>query len=228
MAKKTDAFRKAVQSYQKEHRRLRQFVTRAEKRGYQFDNPTLDYLMNTGRPETTKDIKKAVRLMKELTPEKLYKTAEFADIVSGELLSGLEGRKLERSRASRLGQFRKSEGKLFPVEENVVIQNLRDMLNTFSPTGWDREIKLERRNTVQSILNETISRDGENAVARRLQNESDYLHNLLDRILYLSETPKNVQQIEFDIVEFATIIRGSSLTLEESLDLTEELELEEI
>lgn len=231
MAKQTKAFIRAKEEYRHELKRLRQFKSRAEKRGYEFHDINLQHILDTGRPDTTQELKKAVRVMKELTPEVLYSTAEFLDISTGEMVSGREGRKIERSRASMKGQFARSEGKLLPAEEYVVLDNLIQLLNDFTPSGWDTEFKNARRNTLKSILADAISTNGRNAVARSVQENSSKINRLIEEILYSSETQANQQRIEFDMIEFATIVRGSSLTLDESFDLTqqmEDMELEEI
>ena len=81
--------------WQKEIRRIERFQKRASKRGYYFPETII--------PETPKRItKKALQRLKDLTPEKQYKQATYLT-KTGELISGTEGRKQERSEASKKG-----------------------------------------------------------------------------------------------------------------------------
>ena len=75
--------------YRKERKRIQQFINRAEKRGYQFDFEM---------PEIPKNITSAsVNRLKRITPEKLYKKSVYGgEATQGEIISGTEGRKLER------------------------------------------------------------------------------------------------------------------------------------
>lgn len=80
------------QEYKKELRRIKQFIRRASKRGFiWFDNPI---------PKQPKKITtKSVSRLKNITPQTLYKKANFVDNETGEILSGTKGRKLEKKRA---------------------------------------------------------------------------------------------------------------------------------
>lgn len=80
------------QAYAKERRRLKQFVRRAEKRGYWFIDDVI--------PSKPKKITEAsVRRLQRLTPEKLYKKAEWVDIETGEVISPKKHQKEVRKQA---------------------------------------------------------------------------------------------------------------------------------
>lgn len=103
MAKKVQS--KIVKEYNKELRRIKQFIRRAEKRGYQFKDNVI--------PERPNRITKAsVRKLKKITPETLYKKSVYGgEATFGEVVKGTEGRKAERKlarqRASETRKIRK-------------------------------------------------------------------------------------------------------------------------
>ena len=89
-------------AYSKQVKRIKQFISRAEKRGYQFSEDVL--------PQRPKHVTQAsVRKLAKLTPEKLYKKAIYGgSATEGEIVPATEGLKLERSlRAKKAAQTRK-------------------------------------------------------------------------------------------------------------------------
>lgn len=92
----------AERDYSKQIRRVKQFIRRAEKRGYQFDEDVI--------PQRPKRITQAsVRKLAKLTPEKLYQKAEYGGLASyGEVVTGVKGVRLERSlRGKKTAETRK-------------------------------------------------------------------------------------------------------------------------
>lgn len=85
---------------QRERKRVRQFISRAEKRGYSFDEEFKESL-KTAKYQT----------LKSYTPEKLYKKAEYLNLRNteqygaGEIISGTAGRRLERKLATEKGRI---------------------------------------------------------------------------------------------------------------------------
>lgn len=94
MAKKKLAVKTVNQRlWDKEIQRIKRFMKRAEKRGYLF---------NYDLPERpTRVTKKQLDLIRSVRPDTLYASADYiADYETGEVISGLEGRRLERHRAA--------------------------------------------------------------------------------------------------------------------------------
>lgn len=92
----------AERAYSKQVKRIKQFISRAEKRGYQFRDNVL--------PQRPKRVTQAsVRKLAKITPEKLYKKAVYGGLATmGEIVPAIEGLKLERSlRAKKSAQTRK-------------------------------------------------------------------------------------------------------------------------
>lgn len=101
----------AERAYSKQVKRIKQFMRRAEKRGYQFSENAL--------PQRPKRVTQAsVRKLAKLTPEKLYQKAVYGSSATyGEIVPATEGVKLERSlrakKAAETRKYRLSE----PVQE---------------------------------------------------------------------------------------------------------------
>lgn len=92
----------AEREYDKQVKRIKQFVRRAEKRGFIFPDNVI--------PNKPKRITKAsVRMLSKITPKELYKKAEYGGEASfGEIVSAKEGLELERkARANKASQTRK-------------------------------------------------------------------------------------------------------------------------
>lgn len=82
--------------YNRNVKRIKQFIRRAEKRGYKFPEIKL--------PKGGK--------IRELTPEKLYKKAVYGgEQTFGEVISGEKGRKLERSSSAKKAAQTRKENK---------------------------------------------------------------------------------------------------------------------
>ena len=79
--------------YAKQLQRIKNAVKRAEKRGYIFDADVV--------PQTPKRItKSAIQRLKETTTTKLYAKASYVVPDTGELVTGTEGRKIERQKSA--------------------------------------------------------------------------------------------------------------------------------
>lgn len=214
------------QEWKKELKRLQQFIRRAEKRGYTFPEDVI--------PETPKRItKKRLSEIKGINPQTLYSQAEFYNPDTGETLSGIEGRKFERKRSTRKAQLTKPIKQAqdteisLPRQTDLVLQNIRDLINQFTPSSlwsdyWTQK-KEGDKNKLQSLLDNAIAQEGADVVAERLQNYAGDIERIINSILYGSDE----EQVQFDMVEFATIIKGHSLTVQESSELTDLMESQE-
>lgn len=98
-------------AYSKQVRRIKQFISRAEKRGFHFNENVL--------PKRPNRITQAsVRKLAKLTPNKLYEKAEYAGTLSyGEIVPSIEGLKLERSARAKKGAETKKYKLSQPTQE---------------------------------------------------------------------------------------------------------------
>lgn len=85
---------KITQQYNRELKRIKQFINRAEKRGYIFPENIV--------PDRPKRItSKSVSRLRNINPDYLYRKASYVDTETGELRRGEVGREIERSKSAR-------------------------------------------------------------------------------------------------------------------------------
>ena len=207
-------------AWDKEIRRIQNFMKRAEKRGYSFEEIEL--------PKKPKRItQKAIGELKSLTPSKLYTQAKY-EISPYKFVTGTEGRKIERQRAASKGvitrAINRAKSKAGLSETSIVLSNVWNQINSFSPMwNWSEyftKVKTQDVNDLVKILSDAISQNGADVTAMRLQNMSSDYNSIIDRILYSSDE----NTVNYELANMATILKGSSLTLEESKRLTESAE----
>ena len=208
------------QLYQKELRRLKQFIRRTEKRGFHYAEDVI--------PEKPKRItKKSIERLQKLTAQELYKKATYKDPMTGTELTGTEGRQLERRRAAFKGVKTKSKRKIpeipdvgdLPVATYEIIENIREEIRKWAPSsGWTEffaDKKHRDKNILENMLEGAIRQEGENVIAARLEAHSYEVSTIIQEILYGSDT----DQINNDFARFSQILLGRSLTVNESIEL---------
>lgn len=267
---------KSLIAYQKEKRRIQQFIRRAKKRGYSFSEDIIP-------PKPEKIQAKDVKALKKITPEKLYEQATYTAPETGVKISGTKGRHLERSisarksaatRKARLENayadyisetpdieeiivdvakneipelnyldyldtdfvretfFRERDDKGTKPEEyqqsyetlNTIRQIIRDWMPDSRWSPWFRKVKENDKNIVERILESAIATEGEDVVAARLEKNAPYVITLVESALYGS---KDRDEVNRAINEFAEILKGGALNVDEAReihDYTEYLE----
>ena len=166
------------QEFQKQQRRIRDFMRRAEKRGYTFEGFEI--------PQMPKRVTKAsVERLKELTAIKLYGKAQYTVPVSKDLpeafvISGKKGRQLERKIAAQKGQETKKKrlvavykydedtGEItgrpipgVPKESEIILNALSSLIEQYPSKGAD---------IMKKALAFEIEKYGQEAVAAAMQN----------------------------------------------------------
>ena len=160
MAKRSRAKQTANQrAYAKQVKRIKQFIARAEKRGYRFEADII--------PQTPKRITKtAIENLKHLTPARLYEKATTIDYDTGEIISGTEGRRNERKESARKAQETRQRkqsqkadsGTYYPnggdiVYYNVVedfIQKLQEPISEEYVNRWGKKSR-RQANLIQEV-----------------------------------------------------------------------------
>lgn len=228
----------------KERKRAKQLVRRATKRGFSFPENIV--------PDLPKKITEAtLRKYKRLTPEYLYSKAVYIS-PEGTVYTGSQRRSQERSKASqKAAETRQrfyeslsraeSEDSTPPEAESwqgygpaptpesrLVLNQLRDMIANWQPRDvWSislAELKRKDRDLLGRTLEGIVSREGEEAVARRCQDNAEILVALADKILYDSGDSyktRGVDGVNQQIQRFGEIIQGRPLTVRESMEYTE-------
>lgn len=216
--------------YNKQRRRIQRFIKSAEKRGYMFDQRVL--------PAVPKKITKAsVQRLAKITPAVLYKKAVYTTL-NNEVVSGEEGRVLERKAASKTQQRTR---KITTVDKSgitkpgrppaivdTILSAVEDLISRF-PDGndwkdWQYQLHEKHKNVLQRMLETQIMLSGRSVIAMRLQNSTADIVQLVERIIYGDSKDEAYQA---DIGWFAQIIKGDNLTAEEALyiqDLANEYE----
>lgn len=200
----------------KERRRIQSFIRRATKRGYIIPSDIL--------PSIPKNITRAsINRLKKITPKKIYEKSEYVSRETGEIVSGVKGRAEERKKtAEKARQTRQKKKEVYspPRESDIILLNLIETLNNFVPSGnysqYMKQQKYNDRNIAVGILMDALDELGEEKVLNNIKS-SNRLADLIDEILYSS----NRDSVKFALVEFATIIRGESLSVDENTNLTE-------
>lgn len=200
----------------KERHRIQVFIRRATKRGYIIPS---DILPNIPKNITSASINK----LKKITPKKIYEKSEYVSRETGEIVSGEKGRAEERKKATeKAKQTRQKKKEVYspPRESDIILSNLIETLNNFVPSGnysqYMKQQKYNDRNIAVGILMDAIDELGEEKVLNNIKS-SNRLSDLIDEILYSS----NRDSVKFALVEFATILRGESLSVDDNINLTE-------
>lgn len=200
----------------KERRRIQSFIRRATKRGYIIPSDIL--------PSIPKNITRAsINRLKKITPKNIYEKSEYVSRETGEILTGEKGRAQERKKAAeKAKQTRQKKKEVYspPRESDIILSSLIETLNNFVPSGnysqYMKQQKYNDRNIAVGILMDAIDELGEEKVLNNIKS-SNRLSDLIDEILYSS----NRDSVKFALVEFATIVRGESLSVDDNINLTE-------
>ena len=228
----------AEQAYNKELRRINRSIKAAEKRGFIFNLKILP-------PRPKKITKASVQRLKKITPETLYKKASY-QTDDFQILSGEEGRKLERSRASKKvaeTARRKKQAFLPSAQKSTIPQGPRkgppsivdsvlvtveELIARFPDgniwTDWQEKLHRKNKNMLEGMLNTQIMLYGRATIAYRFEKSAAQVVDLAEQIIYGDSKEEDFQ---IDIQAMARIIKGENLNSEEildSLDLAEQYE----
>lgn len=233
----------AEKLYSKQLKRIKQFIRRAEKRGFVFEEDII--------PQKPKKVTKAsVRKLEKLTPEKLYKKSLYLEESTGEIEEAQKRRKEERKQSARKAvktrkqrqkdrrnwtkeDAEKNRGQL-PVEGNESLRNtIDDFVSRLQiDTSWvgrkrRRPVALQETIRSQSVLlsliNKQIALFGEEEIGNRLQANSDKLSELISIVLWDSKA----EAIQSATRLFMEILTGNTLTPSQLQDLDLESEYNE-
>lgn len=210
----------AKYEYDKELKRIKRFIKRAEERGYRFEEEILPK-----RP--SKITQASVNKLKKITPNYLYgKSYALSD--NGKIVSGLDKRKEERKKASQLGwetrrrkkdvdniNKLKSDNKFRSKfnEGYIVYQNILSMIN---------DCQFERaREHLKSLLNNEIEQYGFDNVMNSLSQAPD---RIIESATIALQYDCGAPQHESAIRELEGLLRGTIATAEELKDLQEKMD----
>ena len=129
------------------------------------------------------------------------------------------------------------EGTAPTPEDDTVLQQLEDMIDSWTPsaewthistlTGPLSDYKESDKNLLKSALISALFTEGRNEVANRAKKHADQLIYLANRVLYESGSSyknRGVEGVNRDIQLFKTLLTGVSPTVQESQEMSYEAE----
>ena len=186
------------QEYMRARRNAQSRYYRLKKKGLTFNKNPI--------PSIPKNItKKSIEKVNQLTTEKLKSRA---------------------TSSAKRGSNRTSIN--LPSIVDKVLNQVESEIDRWSPpTYWSDWLKQHKENTVinpmKNMLNGAIASEGRRAVAMRLEKQASSVIDIVNQLLYGSGGKGH--HVEDDdrtnLVAFAVIIKGRSLTPDESIEATD-------
>lgn len=168
---------KNKEAYNKELRRIKRFISRAEKRGYQFEENII--------PKKPKKITPAsVRRLKKITPNYLYSRSVYGgEATAGEIVSGKRGRKEEQKARSRKAVESKRRVKESHHSQGGITQRYKENEDTsfydkVSISQWYAQLREfangEAYGLLRAWMGGVIAENGVHNVAVMINNAIDH------------------------------------------------------
>ena len=200
-------------AWDKEQKRIKRFIREATKRGFDFS----DFVI----PKKPKRVtKKQIELIRSIKPDFLYSKATYK--AEKGIISGLEGRKLERRLAysKRFSGTRNVAG-IPPTDVDDVLTQVEKIIDNYDGNSHWGEYMAARKNRDYQILKRiffgALGRDGRRAVAKRLQANANRIIDIVNQALYASDQ----NTINFAMAAFARILKNEALTMQEAIEIQE-------
>ena len=202
-------------AFKKQVTRIKNFIRRATKRGYEFS----DNVIPTMPKRVTK---KSIEKIKNIKPKDLYSKASYLDKSTGEMVSGSIGRKIERNLSSQKAkETRKNNNnkrhsnnnKNYITYETVIMKNFYEYIKSFSSN--------KIRDSLYGMIKSLEHEQGRTEVAKALQNMPLQFHEILSRCGYDSD--KALMEFETSFLEYFP-----NVSEQYKKDLMEKLEYNEM
>lgn len=173
---------KYKEAYNKERRRIANFMRDAKARGYEFE---------IGLPKTAKQkgkvTKADVERLRKMTPEYLYDRATYTrafDPRTGVPLTGKKGREYERSQAAQKAAATRRAGRKTTAPQDryvqVVLRAFLGILAAYTRgTGWD-----DLYEKIVQAIEASIAQKGRVAVAADLEEHPEIIEQLNTALYY--------------------------------------------
>ena len=202
-------------AFKKQVTRIKNFIRRATKRGYEFS----DNVIPTMPKRVTK---KSIEKIKNIKPKDLYSKASYLDKSTGEIVSGSTGRKIERNLSSQKAkETRKNNNnkrhsnnnKNYITYETVTMRNFYEYIKSFTSN--------KIRDSLYGMIKSLEHEQGRTEVAKALQNMPLQFHEILARCGYDSD--KALMEFETSFLEYFP-----NVSEQYKKDLMEKLEYNEM
>ena len=202
-------------AFKKQITRIKNFIRRATKRGYEFS----DTIIPTMPKRVTK---KSIEKIKNIKPKDLYSKASYLDKSTGEIVSGSTGRKIERNlstqkaketRKNNNNKRHSNNNKNYTTYETVIMRNFYEYIKTFTSN--------KIRDSLFGMIKSLEHEQGTTEVAKALQNMPLQFHEILARCGYDSD--KALMEFETSFLEYFP-----NVSEQYKKDLMEKLEYNEM
>lgn len=172
--------------YTKIAAKRRRFLRDAEARGYRFSDEIYKY---TDR-QNVADPNEAIEYLNQLTPEYLYSQSFYLlDPSTGEVVSGTEGRKIERAYAT-LKAIRTKRQRAMPDWSESVLSATYDNLDKLGSISWrnDGNRMDSAAMVVRKYIDDVRDKYGDGVAARVIVNMERSGHPINFDLLYKMDT----------------------------------------
>lgn len=202
-------------AFKKQVTRIKNFIRRATKRGYEFS----DNVIPTMPKRVTK---KSIEKIKNIKPKDLYSKASYLDKSTGEIVSGSIGRKIERNlstqkaketRKNNNNKRHSNNNKNYITYETVIMKNFYEYIKSFTSN--------KIRDSLFGMIKTLEHEQGRTEVAKALQNMPLQFHEILARCGYDSD--KALMEFETSFLEYFP-----NVSEQYKKDLMEKLEYNEM
>ena len=202
-------------AFKKQITRIKNFIRRATKRGYEFS----DNVIPTMPKRVTK---KSIEKIKNIKPKDLYSKASYLDKSTGEIVSGSTGRKIERNlstqkaketRKNNNNKRHSNNNKNYITYETVIMKNFYDYIKSFTSN--------KIRDSLFGMIKTLELEQGRTEVAKALQNMPLQFHEILARCGY--DSGKALMEFETSFLEYFP-----NVSEQYKKDLMEKLEYNEM
>ena len=202
-------------AFKKQVTRIKNFIRRATKRGYEFS----DNVIPTMPKRVTK---KSIEKIKNIKPKDLYSKASYLDKSTGEIVSGSTGRKIERNlstqkaketRKNNNNKRHSNNNKNYITYETVIMKNFYEYIKSFTSN--------KIRDSLFGMIKTLEYEQGRTEVAKALQNMPLQFHEILSRCGYDSD--KALMEFETSFLEYFP-----NVSEQYKKDLMEKLEYNEM
>ena len=202
-------------AFKKQVTRIKNFIRRATKRGYEFSDNVI--------PNMPKRVtKKSIEKIKNIKPKDLYSKASYLDKSTGEIVSGSTGRKIERNlstqkaketRKNNNNKRHSNNNKNYITYETVIMKNFYEYIKSFTSN--------KIRDSLYGMIKTLEYEQGRTEVAKALQNMPLQFHEILARCGYDSD--KAIMEFESSFLEYFP-----NVSEQYKKDLMEKLEYNEM
>lgn len=210
-------------------KRIRRFISRAEKRGYRFDTEFKNQLTEL-----------STQKLKNLTPKKLYEKSQAISEETGKVITGTERRKEERKEVARKAQETRRRHKAEREQreyyeyaerdyseyetsyEDTILTNIESLIRQYEDS--DIASRQYGSSLLQKLLDEEITNYGRKAVALACENAPSEAIRASQIVIYASDQ----SQKDMNIQELRNIITSGVLpSIEQSKQMGETMEAQE-